>query len=122
MRDPVLTKARAGQTIFLSVVIGSIYAYSMDEDATLVQNLMGSGFFMVLNQGILGLLGVLQGVCVCARACVCVRVYVCVRACVCACARARARVCSCVFASGCSCVGVRACICVIVSVRLSTCA
>ena len=27
IRDPVLTKARAGQTFFLSIVIGSMYAY-----------------------------------------------------------------------------------------------
>mmetsp|Transcript_42117 Transcript_42117/g.112336 ORF Transcript_42117/g.112336 Transcript_42117/m.112336 type:complete len:674 (-) Transcript_42117:257-2278(-) len=60
IRDPVLTKARAGQTFFLSIVIGSMYAYSIDNSDTLVQNIMGASFFMVLNQGILGLLSVLQ--------------------------------------------------------------
>jgi len=60
IRDPVLTKARAGQTFFLSIVIGSMYAYSIDNGDTLVQNIMGASFFMVLNQGILGLLSVLQ--------------------------------------------------------------
>ena len=33
---------------------------AIDNSDTLVQNIMGASFFMVLNQGILGLLSVLQ--------------------------------------------------------------
>ena len=59
MRDPVLTKARLGQSVVLSVIAGSMYIYN-DELEYKVQNITGASFFMVLNQGILGMLSVLQ--------------------------------------------------------------
>lgn len=61
-RDPVLTKARIAQSVVMALIGGSIYSYSANgnDDTNLVQNGMGSTFFMVFNQGVSGLLGVLQ--------------------------------------------------------------
>lgn len=59
-RDPLLTKARMGQTIMPALIVGSMFYWSRDEESSRAQNLMGASFFTVLNQGMLGLLGVIQ--------------------------------------------------------------
>ncbi|CAN0433874.1 unnamed protein product [Ascophyllum nodosum] len=58
-REPVLTKARLAQTIVVSVLVGLIFL-QLGNTQTEVQSKMGVMFFVAINQGILGTIGVLQ--------------------------------------------------------------
>ncbi|CAM9147551.1 unnamed protein product [Ectocarpus fasciculatus] len=58
-REPVLTKARLGQTVVVAVLVGLIFLQLGDSQAD-VQSTMGVLFFVAINQGILGTIGVLQ--------------------------------------------------------------
>lgn len=58
-RDPVTTKARLGQALVISIVIGLIYLQLGDSQKD-VQNKLGVVYFMLLNQSMGGVFGVLQ--------------------------------------------------------------
>ncbi|CAM9549700.1 unnamed protein product [Heterosigma akashiwo] len=58
-RDPLLTKARLGQSVVVSLLVGLIYLQLGSSQAD-VQNKMGAAFFIVINQCILGLFSVIQ--------------------------------------------------------------
>ena len=59
MRDKMLTKARAGQTIIMSIVIGLIYL-RLGNSQTDVQNRVGAVFLMIMNQSMGSLFGILN--------------------------------------------------------------
>lgn len=58
-RHPLLTKARIGQTIFLGLIVGLIYLRT-ENDQQGVQNRTGSAFFVVVNQSMQNIFGLLQ--------------------------------------------------------------
>ncbi|CAM9913585.1 unnamed protein product, partial [Hapterophycus canaliculatus] len=58
-REPVLTKARLGQTVIVGVLVGLIFL-QLGNTQSDVQSTMGLLFFVAINQGILGTIGVLQ--------------------------------------------------------------
>ncbi|CAM9150806.1 unnamed protein product [Ectocarpus sp. 6 AP-2014] len=58
-REPVLTKARLGQTVVVAVLVGLIFL-QLGNSQRDVQSTMGVLFFVAINQGILGTIGVLQ--------------------------------------------------------------
>ncbi|CAN0037303.1 unnamed protein product, partial [Laminaria digitata] len=58
-REPVLTKARLAQAVIVSLIVGLIFLQLGNSQAD-VQSSMGVMFFVAINQGILGTIGVLQ--------------------------------------------------------------
>ncbi|CAM9300215.1 unnamed protein product [Chrysoparadoxa australica] len=58
-REPILARVRLAQAVVVGVIAGLIYLQLGDTQAD-VQSKMGAMFFVVLNQCILGTLGVLQ--------------------------------------------------------------
>ena len=58
-RDPILTKVRLGQTLFIGILAGLIYL-QVENDQLLPQNLNGAIFFILINQSFSGLFGVIQ--------------------------------------------------------------
>jgi ABC-type multidrug transport system permease subunit len=58
-REPILTKVRIVQAVFVGLLAGLIYL-QLGESASSVQSVMGSLFFSVMSQSILGTIGVLQ--------------------------------------------------------------
>ncbi|CEL98098.1 unnamed protein product [Vitrella brassicaformis CCMP3155] len=58
-RDPVLTVARLGQTLILGLLVGLIF-YQLGDGQRSVQDKNGGIFFIVTNQSIMGIFGVLQ--------------------------------------------------------------
>ena len=59
LRDKMLTKARAGQTIVMSVIIGLIFL-RLDNGQTDIQNRQGAIFLMIMNQSMGALFGQLS--------------------------------------------------------------
>jgi ABC-type multidrug transport system permease subunit len=58
-RDPVLVKARFGQTIVIALIASLMYL-RLDKDQASVQNIAGALFFLLINQSFTGAFGVLQ--------------------------------------------------------------
>jgi len=58
-RDPILTKVRMGQTLFIGILAGLIYL-QVENNQLLPQNLNGAIFFILINQSFSGLFGVIQ--------------------------------------------------------------
>ncbi len=58
-RDPILTKVRMGQTLFVGILAGLIYL-QIENNQLLPQNLNGAIFFILINQSFSGLFGVIQ--------------------------------------------------------------
>lgn len=58
-RDPMLTKARIGQTLFLGLIVGLIYLRAENNQEG-VQNRTGSAFFVIVNQAMSNIIGLLQ--------------------------------------------------------------
>ena len=58
LRDKMLTKARAGQTLIMSLVIGLIYL-RLGNSQTDVQNRIGAIFIMLMNQSMGSVFGIL---------------------------------------------------------------
>ncbi|CAM9798121.1 unnamed protein product [Pylaiella littoralis] len=58
-REPVLTKVRLGQTIVVALLVGLIFL-QLGNSQSDVQSTMGVLFFVAINQGIVGTIGVLQ--------------------------------------------------------------
>lgn len=58
-RDPMVTRMRAGQTIFIGVLVGLIF-FRMDNDQKSVQSKTGCLFFIIINQVMSGLMGILN--------------------------------------------------------------
>lgn len=54
-----MTKARFAQTIAISLIAGLIYL-NQQLTQTGIQNIIGAIFFLIINQSIIGVLGVLQ--------------------------------------------------------------
>ncbi|CAE7664022.1 w, partial [Symbiodinium sp. KB8] len=59
LRDPILTKARLGQTLFLGLLAGLIYL-RLENNQQIVQNVNGAMFFVLINQSFSGIFGVMQ--------------------------------------------------------------
>ena len=59
MRDKMLTKARAGQTLIMGLVIGLIYL-RLGNSQSDVQNRVGAVFLMIMNQSMGSLFGILN--------------------------------------------------------------
>ena len=59
LRDPILTKARMGQTLFLGLLAGLLYL-QLENNQQLVQNINGAMFFVLINQSFSGIFGVMQ--------------------------------------------------------------
>ncbi len=59
LRDPGLTRTRAGQTVVLAVIIGLIYLRLGNGDKD-IQNRMGVIFLCIMNQGMGSMMGVLS--------------------------------------------------------------
>lgn len=59
IRDPITSRARLAQAVFLSVVAGLIY-WNLGMTQADVQNKNGALFFMLINQSMSGIFGVLQ--------------------------------------------------------------
>ncbi|CAM9650413.1 unnamed protein product [Scytosiphon promiscuus] len=58
-REPVLTKARLAQTVVVAIFVGLIFLQLGNTQAD-VQSTMGLLYFVAINQGIIGTIGVLQ--------------------------------------------------------------
>lgn len=59
IRNPILTKARIGQTIFVAIIASLIYL-RLDDNQQAVQDRVGAVFFLMINQAFPGFFGVLQ--------------------------------------------------------------
>eukprot|EP00386_Alphamonas_edax_P006285 GDKI01020409.1.p1 GENE.GDKI01020409.1~~GDKI01020409.1.p1 ORF type:complete len:748 (-),score=215.91 GDKI01020409.1:73-2316(-) len=58
-RDPVLFRARLGQSVVLGLIMGLVYI-RLDNTQTAVQSRNGAIFFLLINQSMLSVMGVLQ--------------------------------------------------------------